>query len=92
MAIIKEIETSQGIIVSYHNVFWYQGISDLGKDSIKAIINSYISKEKYLEGKETLEQTELSFDLEKDFNGSIREFIYKKTKELDKFINAKDDI
>ena len=92
MAIIKQIETSQGILVNYHNVFWYQGISTKEKDEIRTIIKSYVSKEKYLEGKEAVEQTELSFEIEKDFNGQLRTEIYNKAKELIKFENATDDI
>ena len=72
MAIIKQIETSQGILANYHSIFWYQCISHLGKDNIKAILKSYVSKEKYLEGKEAVEQTELSFELSKDFEGNLR--------------------
>ena len=92
MAIIKQIETSQGIFANYHNVFWYQGISTKEKDEIRAIIKSYVSKEKYLEGKEAVEQTELSFEIEKDFNGQLRTEIYNQAKELIKFENATDDI
>ena len=62
------------------------------KDEIKAIIKSYVSKEKYLEGKESVEQTELSFELEKDFNGQLRTEIYNQAKLLSKFILAIDDI
>ena len=92
MAIIKQIETSQGILANYHNVFWYQGISTKEKDEIRAIIKSYVSKEKYLEGKEAVEQTELSFELEKDFNGQLRTEIYNRAKKLEKFISAVDDL
>lgn len=92
MAIIKQIETSQGILATYHSIFWYQGISDLEKDNIKAILKSYISKEKYLEGKESVEQTEISFDLTKDFEGSLRKEIYAKFKENEKFSGAEDEL
>ena len=92
MAIIKQIETSQGILANYHSIFWYQGISDLEKDNIKAILKSYISKEKYLEGKESVEQTEISFDLPKNFEGSLRKEIYAKFKETEKFKESTDDL
>lgn len=92
MAIVKKIETGLGADTEYHNVYWYQGISTPQRDKVSSIIKSYVSKEKYLEGKEAVEQTELSFELEKDFNGSLREEIYKKAKEIEKFINSIDDI
>lgn len=92
MAIIKEITNNQGVTTSYHNVFWYQGVATSDKDEIKATIRSYVSKEAYQEGKNFVEQTELSFELEKDFNGQLRTEIYTKAKELSKFENATDDM
>ena len=92
MAIIIKIETTQGVLVNYHNVFWCQLIATPQNDKVSAIIKSYISKEKYLEGKQAIEQTDLSFELTKDFNGNIRNEIYNRVKELEKFKDAQDDI
>ena len=92
MAILKEIENNQGIKTNYHTLFWCQLISSPKVDKVSAIIKSFVSKEKYLEGKEAVEQTELSFELQKNFNESLREEIYKNAKELEKFKDAQDDI
>lgn len=92
MAIVKEIENNQGTKANYHTLFWCQLIATNRNDRIRAIINTYVSKEKYLEGKEPIEQTELNFELPKDFNASLRGEVYKRVKELEKFKDAEDDI
>lgn len=92
MALIKIINTNIGIIANYHSIYWYQGISFQEKDEVRTIIKSYASKEAYFESKQSVEQTELSFELQKDFNGNIRTEIYNKAKELEKFKDAEDDI
>lgn len=92
MALNKEIITDAGVSTNYHRLFWYQGISYVETDKISSVIRSFITKQAFLEGKEAVEQTELNFELPKDFNGNLREEIYMKAKELEKFKDAQDDI
>ncbi len=90
MGLIKAIRTCYGIEATYHRVFKKEIIS-ASTDSITATIRSYLNKEASDLGSVHLDETVITFDLPKSFEGNINKEIYVKTKEIEKFYNSEDN-
>lgn len=92
MALIKTIETPQGIEAEYHNISVYKNTAD---GYLEITVNSYVSKKKRLEGRQPVQRENMlvpkDFWQGKDAAVKLETAGYNYLMTLDKFKGAEND-